>query len=65
LDAKVRVLALEKEWRADWSTRMDEAELRRRLGEVGPVAERESFVSRASVVWSFVDPPYEWWLDIT
>jgi hypothetical protein len=49
LDAKVRVVALEREWRADWSTRMDEAELRRRLGDVGPVAEKESFVSRASI----------------
>ena len=49
LDARVRVLALAKEWRADWSTRMDEAEVTRRLEEVDLVAHRECFVSRASV----------------
>ena len=49
LDAKVRVLALQKEWRADWSTRLDEAELGRRLGDVGPPAEKECFVSRACI----------------
>jgi len=49
LDATVRVLALRKEWRADWSARLGEAELAQRLEALGVVAEKECFVSRASV----------------
>jgi hypothetical protein len=49
LDAKVRVLALENEWRADRSERMSDLELGERLGELGVVADKESFVSRASI----------------
>lgn len=49
LDAKVRVLALEHEWKVDWSERMGDAELGRRLRALGIVAERECFVSRASL----------------
>lgn len=49
LDARIRVLALEKEWRADWSRRLGEAELSRTLAELGVVAEKEAFVSRASI----------------
>lgn len=49
LDARIRVLALEREWRVDWSARMNEADLAQRLAGLGLVAERELFVSRASV----------------
>lgn len=49
LDAKLRVLALDKEWRADSSERVNEAELAQRLAELGVVAEKEAFVSRASI----------------
>lgn len=49
LDAKIRAMALEHEWRADWSGRMSESELGQRLGELGVVAEKESLVSRASL----------------
>jgi hypothetical protein len=49
LDATVRVLALAKEWKADWSARMGEGEIAERLERLGVVAEKECFVSRASV----------------
>lgn len=49
LDAKVRVFALENAWKADWTQRMNNAELEERLGELGVTAENESFVSRVSI----------------
>ncbi len=49
LDARIRVLALRNEWRADWSGRLVEADLTRRLRELGVVAEKEAFVSRACI----------------
>lgn len=49
LDGKVRVLALQKAWRPDWSRRMNELELGQQLGELGVVAEKEFFVSRTAV----------------
>jgi hypothetical protein len=49
LDAKVRVLALKHEWKPAWSGRMVESELQQRLEELGVVAEKECFVSRASI----------------
>ncbi len=49
LDAKVRVLALENGWRPEWSGRLDDNELARRLKELVVVAEKDCFVSRASI----------------
>jgi len=49
LDARLRVLALEREWRADWSERLTEDELERRLRDLKLIAEKECMVSRASL----------------
>ncbi len=49
LDAKVRVLALEKAWDTSRSGRMGELELEKQLRALGVVTQKEFFVSRTAV----------------
>lgn len=49
LDAKVRVLALDKAWDTSRSGRMGEIELEQHLRALGVVAQKEFFVSRTAV----------------
>ncbi len=49
LDARLRVLALRHEWREDWSERVDEPTLDRRLLDLEVIAEKDCMVSRASL----------------